>query len=206
MTADDAVAFFRDHLLAPASRRAAGNAAGVTLDEADVTRHVGVCLDACHMAVEFEDADAAISRLAAAGIRIAKVQLSSALRVRGAGGRRQALVPFAEDTYLHQVVAKGSGGLTRYVDLPQALQNGGGADDEWRVHFHVPIFAASMGEFETTQSYLADVIQTVARTSCTGCLEVETYTWHVLPPEMRTSDAYTAIARELSWVLSQLAA
>ena len=203
-TIDEAASFFGDHLLSRDLRASVAAAGGVTLDEDDVRRHVGVCLDACHMAVEFEEPAAAIARLTAAGIRIPKIQLSSALRVSGpAGHRREALAPFAEDTYLHQVVAAGEDGLRRYVDLPDALDDEHGSAHEWRIHFHVPIFADRLGAFETTQAYLASVIEIAARTGCTECLEVETYTWDVLPLELRTTDVCTAIARELTWVQSQ---
>jgi len=98
------------------------------------------------------------------------------------------LGPFADDTYLHQVVVSGSGSVTRYTDLPEALdafRRGEAPDGEWRVHFHVPIFLASMGDFDTTQPYLADVLRLVQQERLATCLEVETYTWDVLPPEYK---------------------
>ena len=76
-----------------------------------VREHIRVCFDCCHFAVEFEDPDAALDRFQAAGIRIGRVQLSSALRVaRPANAAASANVaarlrPFVESTYLHQVVA-----------------------------------------------------------------------------------------------------
>ena len=76
---------------------------------------------------------------------------------------------------------------------------------EWRVHFHVPVFLAAMSGFDTTQAYLATVIDLLKSTGASRCLEVETYTWDVLPPEYRTSDVCTAIARELEWVRGRLA-
>lgn len=177
----------------------------------DVRRHLGLCCDACHMAVEFEDPATAFENLRAAGISVNKVQISSALRIvrpsrRSAG--REALAPFAEDTYLHQVVEQSGGSLLRFVDLPDALASpdpiGADRDREWRVHFHVPVFLRAMREFETTQPYLMSVIDLLKRQDICRCLEVETYTWDVLPPEYRTGDVQSAIARELQWVLAQL--
>jgi sugar phosphate isomerase/epimerase len=172
---------------------------GLTVDQ--VRRHVGVCFDACHMAVEFEDHAASLAALDAAGIRVPKFQISSALHVTdpspGSPGRR-ALERFAEDTYLHQVVARTAHGLTRYVDLPEAIENGGVAS-EWRIHFHVPVFLRTMGDLETTQPDLEAVLDLVKARTDAPCLEVETYTWDVLPPEYRTADISEAIARELSW-------
>ncbi len=210
-TSSDALAFFRDHLFDAGAIAAAARRNGVSLTADIVARHVGVCLDACHMAVEFEDPEQAIADVVDAGVRICKVQLSAALRLtrrQGAASPRQLLEPFAEDTYLHQVVVSHRDGLTKYTDLPDALRASDAAephqDDEWRVHFHVPIFMSRMEGFDTTQAYLSSVIAFIKRTSMRTCLEVETYTWSVLPEEYRTSDACTAIARELAWVQSEL--
>jgi hypothetical protein len=141
-----------------------------------------------------------------------KVQLSSALRLHRRPDSPTPLAvlgPFADDTYLHQVVISGASGLTRYTDLPEALAAAGDTGpsaDEWRVHFHVPVFLASMSGFDTTQSYLQSVLSILKRTNACRCLEVETYTWDVLPPEYRTTDMCTAIARELVWVRGELSA
>ena len=209
-TVADAVAFFRDFLFDAALVRQVSEDSQLPLSVDDVRRHVGLCFDACHLAVEFEEAEAAIAKLSAAGIRICKVQISSALRVDpGDAGALRALSRFAEETYLHQVVARTPIGLTRYVDLPQAIAaSAAGAVDsgEWRVHFHVPIFLEAMHEFGTTQPDLAMTIDAFKRRPVCRYLEVETYTWDVLPPEYRTSDVCTAIARELSWVKARLEA
>ena len=172
----------------------------------DVRRHVGICFDACHMAVEFEDHAAALASLDRAGIRVPKFQISSALRVSdpsaGSPGRR-ALERFAEDTYLHQVVAQSPQGLTRYVDLPEALA-ASASHSEWRIHFHVPVFLRSRGDLETTQPDLETVLDLVKSRTDGPCLEVETYTWDVLPPEHRTSSMSQAIARELAWTRERI--
>lgn len=209
-TVDDAVAFFRDYLFdATLVERVAGEEE-VMLTVGDVRRHIGLCFDACHMAVEFEEPNLALERLNAAGIRICKVQVSSALRVDPADARAmRALAPFAEATYLHQVVERSPAGVTRWVDLPEAMTaaRADAVDSrEWRVHFHVPIFLGAMHEFGTTQSDLAATLEAFTRQPVCPCLEVETYTWDVLPPEYRTSDVCSAIARELSWVRAQLEA
>ena len=209
-TIDDLLAFFDQYLfdasiVADAARQ---SRAGLTIE--DVRRHIGVCFDACHMAVEFEDPVAAFERVRAAGIRIAKVQLSSALRLTNlhVPENLDALRTFAEDVYLHQVVQRRAVGLIRFHDLPLALAaaqtESPAPEDEWRVHFHVPIFFDRAGPFHTTQSYLAQVIGLAGTEDVTSCLEVETYTWDVLPPHLRTADLCSAIARELSWVRSTL--
>ncbi len=208
-TTDDAVAFFTRYLFNEEAVAGASRAAGVGLTVDDVRRHVGVCLDTCHMAVEFEEPGAAITRLAAEGIRICKVQLSSALRLQAGDESppfRAMLGRFAEDTYLHQVVQRSAGGITRFTDLPDALaaaeREEPGQDREWRIHFHVPIFLADAGVFQTTQAYLRSVLELLKDQPFCRSLEVETYTWDVLPPEYRTIDTCQAIARELTWVRS----
>ena len=199
-TAAEAIAFF-DRYLFNASLAAQ---CGVTVDE--VRTHIGVCFDACHMAVEFEDHEAALEAFDLAGIRVPKFQISSALRVAGEAGRA-ALRRFAEDTYLHQVVARSGERLARYVDLPDALAHGSVADEgrgEWRVHFHVPVFLRSLGDLETTQPDLERVLELIKTRTDAPCLEVETYTWDVLPQEYRTVEMSAAIARELAWTRSRL--
>ena len=210
-TVDEAITFFRESLFSPTHIARASARTGVSLTTDDVARHVGICLDACHMAVEFEDPARAIDALQSEGIAIAKVQLSSALRVQQgpeAPSPSDLLARFADDTYLHQVViADEQRRLTRFTDLPDALtadRAHSASTGEWRVHFHVPIFLASMSGFDTTQAYLGTLLQLLQQKSVATCLEVETYTWDVLPPEYRTTDVCTAIARELTWVRDRL--
>jgi sugar phosphate isomerase/epimerase len=210
-TVDDAIAFFHARLFDAAAVARVARDARVTMTVEDVRRHVGICFDACHMAVEFEEPGGALRRLREAGIRVCKVQISSALRIdREDEAAMRALVPFAEGTYLHQVVERSTSGLTRYVDLPEALAAttipAAVQSSEWRVHFHVPIFLSAMNSFDTTQADLVAVLDALKRDPVCPYLEVETYTWDVLPAEYRTSDVCTAIARELTWVRAQLEA
>ena len=211
-TLDETVRFFERHLFAAPAVAAFGRLAGLGRGESEAAlrRHLGVCFDACHMAVEFEDAAAALAGLARAGIRIGKVQVSAGLRVRMDPGDRalvDALRPFAEGVYLHQVVERRNGRLTRYLDLPEALEaalrDGGGAR-EWRIHFHVPLFREELGPFASTQDYLRGVLGLLRREAYSPHLEVETYTWDVLPEAYRKEDIAVAVARELHWVLDQL--
>jgi len=207
-TIEETVAFFKDRLF---DRRGVAWLAALTgLSAADaeaaMRRHIGVCYDVCHAAVEFEDPRASIEQLRANGILIAKLQLSSALKV-AAFDRESArhLAAFAEPVYLHQVVQKSNGSLRRFVDLPQALAAAGGATGtEWRVHFHVPVFLEQMTHFGTTQSFLAEILAMHRADPISRHLEVETYTWDVLPPSYRETDLSSAIARELNWVKAQL--
>jgi sugar phosphate isomerase/epimerase len=185
-TVEETIAFFTAHL-GPETRR-----------------HVGICLDACHAAVEFEHLPSAIAALRAAGITIAKVQLSAGLLVSpvGAAERRQ-LVAFEDTVSLHQVVARRGEALARHVDLDVALAAPDG-DDEWRIHFHVPIFSVGLGAIRSTQPFLAELLALHRRDPITAQLEVETYTWDVLPADLRSGPVTEAIARELAWVIAQL--
>jgi sugar phosphate isomerase/epimerase len=209
-TIDDAIKFFNRHLFHDRAIEEIARETGVALTVDDVRRHVGLCFDVCHMAVAFEDPADALRRLHLAGIQIHKVQVSSALHVDDAedSACRKALAQFADDTYLHQVTERGPAGLVRYVDLPDALASPAGAQQagarEWRIHFHVPIFQATMGVLSTTQSYVAATLELLKRDGVCPYFEVETYTWNVLPSEFRATDMCAAIARELQWTRSRL--
>ena len=208
-TVADAVQFFQRYLFdAPLIARTAADM-HAPLGPDEVRRHIGLCFDACHMAVEFEQPAEALDVLADAGVRIYKVQISSALQLDDLDGTalRTALAPFAEDTYLHQVVERRDSELRRFVDLPEALADAAGDLElkrDWRVHFHVPIFLERMHGFGTTQPYLVEVLNLLKERDVCSCLEVETYTWDVLPEAYRTTDLCTAIARELTWARTRL--
>jgi hypothetical protein len=171
-------------------------------------RHLAVCLDTCHAAIEFESADETLDRLAAAGISIAKIQLSTGLRLAQPSTESlRALQAYDEPVYLHQVVAQTRGGqLLRFTDLPEALADAEArAAAEWRVHFHVPLYSDNLGDFGNTQAFLARVLERQRHTTVCAQLEVETYTWDVLPPEQRTGSVVASISRELAWVQARLA-
>jgi hypothetical protein len=113
---------------------------------------------------------------------------------------------YAEGIYLHQTVTRGAdGAITRYLDLPEALgaPQAAGAE-EWRVHFHVPIFHPAIPPLATTQDFLADILALHREAPISRHLEVETYTWDVLPPALRALPVEDAIARELQWVEARL--
>lgn len=161
--------------------------------------HVQICFDCCHFAVEYEDPLAALARLRQAGIAIGRVQLSSALRLPAARDAEK-LRPFAESVYLHQTIASCGGALRRFADLDEALA--AGADGcEWRVHFHVPLFTGEYEHFTSTQDYVRTVIEAAQRDAFTHHLEIETYTWDVLPGALKV-DLLDSIRREYEWVLA----
>jgi sugar phosphate isomerase/epimerase len=171
--------------------------------------HLGVCLDLCHAAVEFEDAADCIRRLDEAGIRVHKMQISAGLRLPTLD--REALAAlrrFDDPVYLHQVVQRRPDGIVRFADLPEALASldDATADREWRVHFHVPIFLDRLAPFASTQAFIREVLAIHRARPVSAHLEVETYTWDVLPEPFRSGSVDEAVARELAWVQTELRA
>ena len=76
---------------------------------------------------------------------------------------------------------------------------------EWRVHFHVPIFLDQLEAFSSTRFFIQEVLARQRVAPISQHLEVETYTWNVLPPQLRAGSVEQAIARELNWVRQELA-
>ena len=174
-----------------------------------VDSFVGINYDCCHLAVEFEEASTALARLREAGIRISKVHLSNALAVRPTAAGREALQPFLDPVYFHQVVEKrASGEIVRHWDLDVALAtplSATAAEDEWRVHFHVPLHAAPAEGFGTTASHVLGVMDAVReRPGMCQHFEMETYTWEVLPPHLKQASVVDQLAAEYEWTLSEL--
>ncbi|RYZ04978.1 MAG: hypothetical protein EOO73_21530 [Myxococcales bacterium] len=206
-TTDEAVRFFEQQLLGRAALSRLAEAADLEPSQAEsvLRRHIGVCLDTCHASVEFESPLAAYRKLGAAGIAVPKVQLSAGLRIPSATPEALSrLHAFADGVYLHQTVVKAGAELRRYLDLPDALAAPPEPGAEWRVHFHVPIFMRELGVFESTQSDLLPLLAELAQAPSCPHLEVETYTWDVLPDEFRNVPIEQAIARELGFVLNAL--
>lgn len=207
-TVAESVAYFRDHLFAGSAAERLGALTGLGTGDAAAAlrRHLGLCYDVCHAAIEFEDPAASLAELREAGIAVGKLQLSSALRIASFGDASpDQLRPFDEPVYLHQVIQRKDGTLTRFKDLPDALEVAGeAAGSEWRVHFHVPVFLDELKDFGTTQDFLREILALHRTAPISGHLEVETYTWDVLPDRYRNVGLSEAIARELNWVKDEL--
>jgi sugar phosphate isomerase/epimerase len=193
-TTAEAVAFF-DVLWGAASARGA---------EAAVREHIGVCYDVCHQAVEFEDPAASVAALARAGVRVNKVQVSCAIELdrpaENAAGLA-ALRRYVEPRYLHQVYARLPGGRTvGTADLSTDFLSDPGpeflAADAWRVHFHIPVDVDRIEPLGTTRAAIAPTLAAVAGLDYAPHVEVETYTWTVLPGD-GPPDLVTGLAREL---------
>ena len=168
---------------------------------------IGVCLDACHLAVQFEDPVEAVALLAAKNVPIVKTQVSSALRVPSPGTPegRELLARFDEPKFLHQVRECVNSHVEGTDDLPEALAGALPAQREWRVHFHVPVNTAE----HTTQDELSATLAALAGGAAplTRHFEVETYTWSVMRDAPRDDEGLVAgLAGELEWTRDRLVA
>lgn len=166
-------------------------------------RHLAVCLDTCHLAVLGEDPVVALRQLRAAGLAVGKIQLSSALTARNDAEGRRALVAFAEPVYFHQTAAFDAEGrrVARWPDLPAALEELPDRPDavEVRAHFHVPLHWPGAGALGATAAALGPDFWRAAG-GATRDLEIETYTFDVLPEPLRRGGLAASIATEYGWV------
>ena len=154
-----------------------------------VSHHLGICIDTCHHALAFEEPRRLLQSLRDASIPIGKIQLSSAARLDPTAPEALAAMrELDEARFLHQVRTRSSDGqlagcddLAEVASLPR--------DGEWRVHFHLPIHHTSFGALGTTQAFLNEIMDELSELGTTPHLEIETYTWHVLPAEHRPKGA-----------------
>lgn len=175
--------------------------------EETIRNHIRICLDVCHSAVSFEDNQTIVRLLKENSIQVGRIQISSALKAEFLKQPEETLLllsSFEEPTYLHQVVIQSEGSpLESYPDLNYAIQRGAKPSEEWRVHFHVPVFLDSYGLVSSTQKELVELLDLQKEFLFTNALEVETYTWGVLPKDLQIPMA-DSIIRELEWVKSVL--
>lgn len=173
-----------------------------------LTEILGINYDTCHLAIEFEEPENAIRGLLQHGIRISKLHLSSALKVVPTPDALKELAGFADDIYLHQVVVRrGDGSRTIYRDLKDLLaaHRSPAEGEEWRIHFHIPLHSPPTGMFRNTTDHLLGVLDLLqADPSWCSHLEMETYTWEVLPAGLKTLDVVDQLAGEYEWTLAQL--
>lgn len=169
-----------------------------------IARHLGICFDTCHFALQFENLAKSIRRISDAGILISKVQISSALSTNNSVAARSELGAFCDPVYLHQVKVKNSNGeITSYNDLNKALQTTKPNDDkEWRIHFHVPLY---FKEYRSLGSTINELIPEFFKTiKNIPHLEIETYTFDVLPADLRSLGIEKSVIKEYQWVLEHL--
>ncbi len=205
----EVIAYFKEYLI-PQGAPYLADKIGISREAAELClkNHIRICYDVCHFAVVYEKPAEVFAALEAEGIQIGKIQISAALKLKldqtNPQQTAQYLAPFSESTYLHQVVARcDSGKLVSYKDLPEALSSFNNEEEEWRVHFHVPVFLSDYGSIASTQEDILEVLLQLRSNPVTNHLEVETYTWEVLP-EAINLDLAGSIIRELQWVNDNL--
>jgi len=151
---------------------------------------IGICVDTCHLATSFEDPHTALDALTEARVPVVKSQLSAALHAEHPHlpEVREALAAFDEPRFLHQTRTATAAGLRGTDDLGEALKGDTLPDaSPWRSHFHVPLHAAPAAPLTSTLPVLKSALTRLVGGPhpLTRHLEVETYTWQALPPELR---------------------
>lgn len=172
-----------------------------------VRRYLGVVLDICHQSVQFEDIEADIKLLSHSGIPIFKLQEAAALRVDNVTPEIiMELKKYTGTIYLSQTTELRNGIITRYLNLEDAISAWeiDPGPREWRTHFHVPVFLENLGPFKTTRSGIDDALRVHAKTPLSTHLEIETYTWDVLPSHLKTGNITDYLVRELEYVRDEL--
>jgi sugar phosphate isomerase/epimerase len=184
---------------------------------------LGVNYDTCHLAVEFEEPAEVMARFRQQGIKVSKIHLSSALKVHPTPEVRQALAAFMDPVYFHQVVERtAAGDLVRYRDLDEALARHSSLTPpapaaphsalrtphsaEWRIHFHIPLHSPPTAMFQNTTDHLLGLLDELhAQPALCTHLEMETYTWEVMPPAMKNRSVVEQLTAEYAWTLQRLA-
>ncbi len=209
-SSSDVIRYFEEWLFAGAAGLLM-KSLGVERSKAEelILRHIKICFDVCHFAVNFERSIDALNNLTKAGIQIGKAHISSALRLMPGdcgdeyrGKVKQLLEPLTKSDYLHQAVVMQPDGLTKsYSDLVYALPNiKDNRSGEWRIHFHVPVFFKGLNYFQSTQFVTIETLKYLKSNKLTSHLEIETYTWEFLPQELKT-DIVSSIQKEYEWTM-----
>jgi hypothetical protein len=209
-TTDETIAYFSEHLYSGSGASRLGELAGIAVSHAHMAlrRHLGVVFDICHQSVEYEDIPTSLANLVDAGIPILKLQEAAALHIPLVTEEIvEVLRRYAETVYLTQTLELRDGKMTRYLNLEDAFA-AWAADPigprEWRVHIHVPVFLDDLGAFRSTRFAIEEALRVHKAQPLSPQLEIETYTWDVLPDELKTGDIVEYVCREIEWVRGEL--
>ncbi|MBU3823091.1 metabolite traffic protein EboE [Flavobacteriaceae bacterium XHP0103] len=201
------VDFYLNYLI-PIGKKHLVSKIGVSENEAEsiIKRHITLCYDVCHFSLAFETPKYTFEALDEIGVSVGKIQVSAALKVLFENGNEdkvwESLERFNEPTYLHQVTEKINGDVKVYNDLPIVLEQRK-KHKELRAHFHVPIFLEAFDYLHSTQDQIIETIKYIKNKPISSHLEVETYTWDVLPNSLKL-DLAQSITRELKWLKDNL--
>ncbi len=208
-TTEETVAFFSQDLFGQ-GRQYLAKLKGCTQSEAEamIAHHLGICFDTCHMLLQFENLYESIDLLKEHGILLSKIQISAALRTTCKEQNLERLIDFCDPVYLHQVKAwSGEDDIISYRDLPEALANKDiqkKVGEEWRVHFHVPLYFTGDDALQSTSAELTPEFFRHAMESGCKHFEIETYTFNVLPGVLRARGIVESVSDEYAWVLDRL--
>ena len=208
-TTDETIDYFTDHLYAGAAVEKLAKLAHVPISEANeaLRRHLGIVYDICHQAVEYENISESLQKLVNAGVPIFKLQEAAALHIPEVTQPVvDTLKRYAKTIYLTQTLEKKNGKINRFLNVDDAI-SGFEKDPgprEWRTHIHVPVFLDDLGQFRTTRFGIEDALRFHKHKPLSRHLEVETYTWDMLPDSLKTGDIVDYVCRELEWVRGQL--
>ena len=203
----EVLSFFQ-HYLVPIATRILKDRIGKDAEEAEklIKRYITICYDICHFSLAYEEPEDTFKKFKEAGIRVGKIQVSAALKILFDEQDRDAiwesLTRFDEPTYLHQVTELVDGKVKTYNDLPIVLEQRKDFS-ELRAHFHVPIFLEQFGKLHSTQDHILKVVDYLKKHEVSEHLEIETYTWDVLPKELKR-DLSESIIREIKWLKERL--
>jgi len=208
-TTDETVAYFTGHLYTGAAAGRLAKLAAIPLSEAHVAlrRHLGIVFDIGHQAVGFEHIPTSLQTLVDAGVPIFKLQEVAAMHIpEVTQAAVDALAQYARTVYLTQTVEKKNGRLTKFLNVEEAFAawRTDPGPREWRIHFHVPVFLEDLGAFRTTRFALEEALAVHKATPLSRQLEIETYTWDVLPDHLKTGDIVDYVCREIEWVKGEL--
>jgi hypothetical protein len=208
-TTDETVAYFSGHLYTGAAAGRLAKLAAIPISEAHIAlrRHIGVVFDIGHQAVGFEDIPTSLQKLVDAGIPIFKLQEVAAMHIpEVTQSAVDALAQYARTVYLTQTVERKNGRTTKFLNVEDAFAawKTDPGPREWRIHFHVPVFLEDLGAFKTTRFALEQALKFHKATPLSRQLEIETYTWDVLPEHLKTGDIVDYVCREIEWVKREL--
>jgi hypothetical protein len=208
-TTDETVAYFKERIYSLAGIRELAEVAGIPLSEAEgaVRRYLGVVFDIGHQSVGFENITESLTKLVEAGIPIFKLQAAASLWVENlTRDKLEALRRFTDTIYLSQTSLKQNGAITKYLHLGEALDayEANPVASEMRTHFHVPVFLEELGPFRTTRFGVQEALKMHRKSPLSDHLEIETYTWDVLPEELKTGNIIDYVNSELEFVRTEL--
>lgn len=200
---DEYIAWYKNYLLPIGIEQLSSKGFSSKKAIEAIKSHIQLCYDVCHFAVGFEAPQVVINKLEIEGLKVGKIQISSALKVdfsSNAEDKLKVIAQYNEPTYLHQVVAqRNDGSFVKFQDLTEAIAGFEENISSWRVHFHVPLFLENYGVLSSTQSDIVDTMNVHKKVPFTNHLEIETYTWRVLPTEFQ-APLNESIIREINWV------